>query len=88
MTLLECQASNVRGYCAYVSPWHGLVDAIIADIYDNSGYSQQILRAYKGLSHGDWMYMPIDEGEHVEDIWFVKFKNGRRAFMVSCSARL
>ena len=87
MTLLECQASNVRGYCAYVSQRNGL-DAVIADIYDNPGYSQQVLRTYKGLSHGDWMYMPIDEGEHVEDIWFVKFSQGRRAFMVSCSARL
>jgi hypothetical protein len=62
-----------------------LVDALIADIHDNPGYSRQLSRTYKSLSYGDWMYMPIDEGEHVEDIWLVNFDEGGRALMVSCS---
>jgi len=88
MTLLECQAPNVRGYCAYASSTYGLVDAVIADIYDRPGYSQQVLRTYKSLSYGDWMYMPIDKGEHVEDIWVVEFDEGGNALMVSFLARV
>jgi len=84
MSLLECQASNIRGYCAYTSPTYGLVDALIADIHDRStrGSSQQVLRTYKSLSYGDWLYMPIDSGEHVSDIWLVRFEEGGISFMV------
>ena len=81
MTLLECQSFHVRGYCAYTSNYVG---AVIADIHDNPGDSRQVSRTYKSLSYGDWMYMPIDKGEHVEDIWVVDFDKGGNALMVSC----
>ncbi|CAI6334906.1 unnamed protein product [Periconia digitata] len=81
MTLLECQSSRVRGYCAHIALGYGEIDTLIADVHGTLGFSQEVARTYKSSSSCDWVYMPIDEGEFVEDIWIVNYKEGGTAFM-------
>lgn len=80
MKLLECRATNVRGYYAYVVPGLSTVKLIVDKIEN----SQDVSSAFRSNFYGDWMHLPLDEDEYVEDIWVARFEQGGGiAFLVS-----
>lgn len=57
----------------------------MVDLHENTRQSQEIAWTYKSFEDLDWMYMPLDKDEHVEDIWFVRSKrHRRRGLLVRC----
>lgn len=81
MSFFDCNRPDIEGYSAAICGFH------ISKLYANHPGTPARLYEELDSAYSDliWLYMPIDQGECLEEIWGICAGAGLLAFMVRLS---